>query len=86
MISHHSVEAVVNVTVKEIPEEAVDKSGSIRFVGVTAEDFVSPNEVIVFSSVCQLDMFVITNSVFNYVLNFFFKSIAAWHKQTRIAS
>ncbi|KAE8744365.1 hypothetical protein FOCC_FOCC009018 [Frankliniella occidentalis] len=44
LISHHSVEAVVNVTVKEIPEEAVDKSGSIRFIGVSAEDFVSPNE------------------------------------------
>lgn len=45
LISHHTVEAVVNVTVKEIPEEAVDKSGSIRFVNVTPEDFIIPNEV-----------------------------------------
>ncbi|EAT33862.1 AAEL013873-PA [Aedes aegypti] len=37
----HSVSAKVLVTVKEIPEEAVDKSGSIRFYGITAEEFVS---------------------------------------------
>lgn len=40
----HWVEATVNVTIKEIPEEAVDKSGSIRFVNVTAEDFIIPEE------------------------------------------
>jgi len=44
-IRHHTVDAVVNVTVREIPEEAVDKSGSIRFVGITAEEFITPNEV-----------------------------------------
>lgn len=39
-ISRHSVIAEVVVTVRELPEEAVDKSGSIRFVGTTAEEFV----------------------------------------------
>lgn len=39
-VPEHSVVADVTVTVKEIPEEAVDKSGSIRFHGITAEDFV----------------------------------------------
>lgn len=38
--NRHDVAAYVDVTVKEIPEEAVDKSGSIRFVDVTAEKFV----------------------------------------------
>uniref|UniRef100_A0A182N806 Cadherin domain-containing protein n=1 Tax=Anopheles dirus TaxID=7168 RepID=A0A182N806_9DIPT len=37
----HNVTARVTVTVKEIPEEAVDHSGSIRFHNVTAEEFVS---------------------------------------------
>lgn len=40
LISRHSVVARVDVTVRELPEEAVDKSGSIRFVGTTAEEFV----------------------------------------------
>lgn len=35
--------ATINVIVKEIPEEAIDKSGSIRFYGITAEEFVSPS-------------------------------------------
>ncbi|GAB0089877.1 DE-cadherin [Sergentomyia squamirostris] len=39
-IQRHSVTAVVQVTVREIPEEAVDKSGSIRFYGITAEEFI----------------------------------------------
>lgn len=39
-ITRHSVTAEVLVTVKEIPEEAVDKSGSIRFYGTTAEEFI----------------------------------------------
>lgn len=34
------VSANVTVTVKEIPEEAIYKSGSLRISGVTAEDFV----------------------------------------------
>jgi hypothetical protein len=42
MISRHSVDATVNVTVKEIPEEAVDKSGSVRIFGITAEEFIRP--------------------------------------------
>jgi len=43
LIPRHTVEATVNVTVKEIPEEAVDKSGSIRFAGITAEEFITPD-------------------------------------------
>ncbi|KAI5705756.1 hypothetical protein M8J75_001445 [Diaphorina citri] len=39
----HSVEAVVNITVQVIPEEAVDKSGSFRLSGITAEEFIEPN-------------------------------------------
>uniref|UniRef100_A0A182NJX9 Cadherin domain-containing protein n=1 Tax=Anopheles dirus TaxID=7168 RepID=A0A182NJX9_9DIPT len=41
LFARHSVTARVTVTVKEIPEEAVDRSGSIRFHNVTAEEFVS---------------------------------------------
>ncbi|XP_044580517.1 DE-cadherin isoform X2 [Cotesia glomerata] len=41
-IPSHSVNAYVNVTVKLIPEEAVVKSGSIRFYDATAEEFVAP--------------------------------------------
>ncbi|XP_011307497.1 DE-cadherin [Fopius arisanus] len=44
MVPYHDVEAFVNVTVKEIPEEAVVKSGSIRLFGITAEEFVTPND------------------------------------------
>jgi len=43
-IPSHQVHAYVNVTVKELPEEAVDRSGSIRFYGITAEQFVEPDE------------------------------------------
>jgi len=43
-IPAHQVHAYVNVTVKELPEEAVEKSGSIRFYGLTAEQFVEPDE------------------------------------------
>ena len=37
------MKAVVNVTVKEIPEEAVMQSGSIRFMGITKEQFIKPD-------------------------------------------
>ena len=37
-----TAKAIVNVTVKEIPEEAVLRSGSVRFYGMNAEEFVSP--------------------------------------------
>lgn len=40
----HKVRAVVNVTVKGIPEEAVRKSGSIRLEGITIEEFVEKSE------------------------------------------
>ncbi|EDV36495.1 uncharacterized protein Dana_GF12987 [Drosophila ananassae] len=37
----HSVDANVTVIIRELPEEAVDKSGSIRFINVTKEEFIS---------------------------------------------
>ncbi|KAK9497090.1 hypothetical protein O3M35_004467 [Rhynocoris fuscipes] len=40
LVPTHTVQAVVNVTVKFIPEEAVDKSGSMRLAGITAEEFI----------------------------------------------
>ncbi|XP_051171041.1 DE-cadherin [Leptopilina boulardi] len=40
--SEVTAEAIVNVTIKEIPEEAVAKSGSVRFYGMNAEEFVMP--------------------------------------------
>ncbi|XP_012146913.1 DE-cadherin isoform X2 [Megachile rotundata] len=43
-IDRHQVSAYVNVTVRELPEEAVSRSGSVRFYGMTAEDFVAPDE------------------------------------------
>lgn len=45
LISRHEVEASVEVTIKEIPEEAVDKSGSIRFYGISAEKFIDENPI-----------------------------------------
>ncbi|XP_018044392.1 PREDICTED: DE-cadherin-like [Atta colombica] len=53
VISWHQVQAYVNVTVKELPEEAVHRSGSIRFYGITAEQFVEPDE----SGVSKKDIF-----------------------------
>lgn len=44
MSEKHTVAALVNVTVKEIPEEAVTNSGSVRFLGIRQEDFIMPNE------------------------------------------
>ncbi|EGI65090.1 DE-cadherin [Acromyrmex echinatior] len=49
----HQVNAYVNVTVKELPEEAVHRSGSVRFYGITAEQFVEPDE----SGVSKKDIF-----------------------------
>ncbi|XP_043520392.1 DE-cadherin [Frieseomelitta varia] len=43
-IPRHQVNAYVNVTVKELPEEAVARSGSVRFFGMTATEFVAPDE------------------------------------------
>jgi len=43
LIPRHEVDATVNVTVKVIPEEAVDRSGSVRMVGLTAEEFIQPD-------------------------------------------
>ena len=45
IISRHEVEASVEVTIKEIPEEAVDKSGSIRFYDISAEKFIDENPI-----------------------------------------
>ncbi|KAF5274763.1 hypothetical protein FQR65_LT04316 [Abscondita terminalis] len=39
-IPRHEVDAIVEVTVKEIPEEAVRKSGSMRLSGITTEEFI----------------------------------------------
>jgi len=39
-----NVSARVTVTVKQITDEAVDNSGSIRFIGQKKEDFVTPQE------------------------------------------
>ncbi|XP_072014059.1 LOW QUALITY PROTEIN: neural-cadherin-like [Amphiura filiformis] len=38
------VESTVTVTVKEIPKEAVFSSGSIRFLDITAEEFITASE------------------------------------------
>ncbi|XP_050421332.1 DE-cadherin isoform X2 [Adelges cooleyi] len=43
-IQRHTVNATVVVTVKEIPEEAVDKSGSVRLAGISAEEFITPDQ------------------------------------------
>jgi len=40
-ISEHSVDAEVTVLVRELPEVAVDRSGSIRFFNITKEEFIS---------------------------------------------
>jgi len=42
-IKSHQVYAFVNVTVTKLPEEAVEKSGSVRFYGMTAKEFVEPD-------------------------------------------
>lgn len=41
LIPRHTVEAIVNVTVRDIPREAVVKSGSMRLSGMDAETFVA---------------------------------------------
>ncbi|XP_054736553.1 DE-cadherin [Anastrepha obliqua] len=40
-IPRHSVDADVTIIVRELPEEAVDKSGSIRFFNITKEQFIA---------------------------------------------
>lgn len=44
-IETHTVNAIVTITVKVLPEEAVIKSGSIRMSGITKEEFVERSEV-----------------------------------------
>ncbi|GLH15736.1 DE-cadherin [Gryllus bimaculatus] len=58
LIKEHFVEAAVNVTVKELPEEAVDKSGSIRFAGVSAEDFIAPGPNLKPSKLAQFSAYL----------------------------
>lgn len=41
-IQRHSVDATVTIRVKEIKEEAVIKSGSIRYSDISAEEFIAP--------------------------------------------
>ncbi|ODN00523.1 DE-cadherin [Orchesella cincta] len=40
---NQEVNANVNVTVKEITDEAIESSGSIRFAGITKEGFIKPD-------------------------------------------
>ena len=42
----HSVTALVNISVKSVSEEAVRKSGSIRFHGITVEHFMTSIEIL----------------------------------------
>ncbi|EDW32821.1 GL10186 [Drosophila persimilis] len=39
-LPYHSVDGDVTVVIRELPEEAVDKSGSIRFINITKEEFI----------------------------------------------
>jgi len=39
---NEEAKAVVTVIVKQITDEAVDNSGSIRFRGITQEEFIAP--------------------------------------------
>lgn len=48
--NEHTVNSTVTVTVKEIPEEAVDRSGSIRLAGISAEEFITPGPVCIIIS------------------------------------
>lgn len=41
LIERHTVEAIVNITVSNIPQEAVVRSGSMRLSGMDAETFVA---------------------------------------------
>lgn len=50
---HRQVYSFVNGTVKELPEETVEKSGSMRFYGISAEQFVEPDV----SGVSKKDIF-----------------------------
>lgn len=62
-IARHTVNSTVVVTVKEIPEEAVDKSGSVRLAGISAEEFITPGPVCIIlmkSHHCPLQQFLIT--------------------------
>lgn len=78
LIPRHTVFATVNITVKEIPEEAVVKSGSIRLQGITMEEFVEKENgaskkdklhqrisEIVNTSISNVDVFTVLESPFN---------------------
>uniref|UniRef100_A0A8D8QW96 DE-cadherin n=2 Tax=Cacopsylla melanoneura TaxID=428564 RepID=A0A8D8QW96_9HEMI len=79
----HTVEATVNVTVKVIPEEAIDKSGSFRLSGITAEEFIEPNSKgiskatilrnhlskLLNTSVDNVDVFTVLHSPHNLDMN-----------------
>lgn len=41
LIDSHEVNADVTVKIKNIPDEAITRSGSIRFYGQTAYDFIN---------------------------------------------
>ncbi|XP_060537347.1 DE-cadherin [Cylas formicarius] len=79
-ILFHAVNANVTVTVKEIPEEAVVKSGSVRIAGSTIEEFVAKSATngksrkdvlhqriaeIVNTSISNVDVFTVLTSPSN---------------------
>ncbi|XP_065341407.1 DE-cadherin isoform X3 [Cloeon dipterum] len=41
LFDRHTVDASVRVVIKKIPEIAIDRSGSIRFANITAEEFIA---------------------------------------------
>ncbi|CAG9855473.1 unnamed protein product [Phyllotreta striolata] len=75
-IPRHTVNAIVTITIKELPEEAVFKSGSIRIKDVSKEDFVESSEnnlgkkdilqqelsKILNTSLTNVDVFTVLNS------------------------
>lgn len=81
-IPEHTVSAVVYITVKDIPEEAVRKSGSLRIRGTSIEAFItdhdtgrSPKEIlhrhlakILNTSSDNVDIFTVLTSIKDVLL------------------
>lgn len=61
-IPKHTVEATVVVTVKDIPEEAVIKSGSIRLAQTSIEDFVEKENSVSKKDILQKHIAKILNT------------------------
>lgn len=62
LIPRHQVDATVVVTVKEIPEEAVIKSGSIRLNETSIEDFITKQDSFSKKDILQLRLAKILNT------------------------